>query len=301
LYKIWFSVFHAISAFCNAGFSILPENLGSPLIAGNNAFFCEISSLIILGGLGFPVLINVLSFVKLKTSALFRGKKVYIPFNLNSRLVLGTTALLIIGGTIFIAFFEWNNAFENLSVTEKITQAFFNSVTPRTAGFSSLPPSAFRIQTVLLVIILMWIGGGAQSTAGGIKVNTVALFFAGLISGAKRSDKIELSGRQLSNVSSIHAMAVILLSIVVIFSATIVISFMEPRIPVLNLFYEVVSAISTVGLSLDTTPMLSNGGKILIMILMFLGRIGVITVIWGIINEKKHATYSYPTENIIIN
>lgn len=301
LYKVWISVFHSISAFCNAGFSIFPENLGSPLLAGNNPFFIVISLLIVLGGLGFPVMINVLSFVWLKGVAAVRRKRVYLPFNLNSRLVLGMTFLLVFSGALLIALFEWNRAFSGLPVTDRIVQAVFTSVSPRTAGFSSIPVTGFTIQTTLLVIILMWIGGGAQSTAGGIKVNTLAVLFAGLAAGARRSDKIELAGRRISSISAIHALAVILLSITLIFASTIVILFMEPDLPPLNLFYEVVSAISTVGLSLDTTQLLGVDSKWLVMALMFVGRIGAMTVIWGMVKEKDRSLYAYPTENIIIN
>lgn len=147
----------------------------------------------------------------------------------------------------------------------------------------------------------MWIGGGAQSTAGGIKVNTLAVLFAGLAAGARRSDKIELAGRRISSISAIHALAVILLSITLIFASTILILFMEPDLPPLNLFYEVVSAISTVGLSLDTTQLLGGDTKWLVMALMFVGRIGAMTVIWGMVKEKDRSLYAYPTENIIIN
>lgn len=301
LYKIWFSVFHAISAFCNAGFSLFPENLGSPFLMGNNPFFIVISLLIILGGLGFPVLINVLSFVWLKGVAMLRRRRVYLPFNLNSRIVLGMTLLLVAGGTLAIAAFEWNRAFAGMPFADRVVQALFTSVSPRTAGFSSIPVTGFTIQTTLLVIILMWVGGGAQSTAGGIKVNTLAVLFAGLVAGARRTDKIELAGRRISGISVIHALAVILLSITVIFVFTVAILFLEPELPPLNLFYEVVSAVSTVGLSLDTTQLLGADSKWLVMSLMFIGRVGAITLIWGMMKEKDRSLYSYPTESIIIN
>ena len=170
-----------------------------------------------------------------------------------------------------------------------------------TAGFSSIPVTGFTIQTTLLVIMLMWVGGGAQSTAGGIKVNTLAVLFAGLVAGARRTDKIELAGRRISGISVIHALAVILLSITVIFVFTVAILFLEPELPPLNLFYEVVSAVSTVGLSLDTTQLLGADSKWLVMSLMFIGRVGAITLIWGMMKEKDRSLYSYPTESIIIN
>lgn len=300
-YKVWVSVFHSISAFCNAGFSLFPENLGSPLLAGNNPFFMIISLLVILGGLGFPVMINVLSYVWLKGVAAIRRKRVYLPFNLNSRIVLGMTFLLVAGGTLLVALFEWNRAFDGMPFADKLVQSVFTAVVPRTAGFSTLPVTGFTIQTTLLVIMLMWIGGGAQSTAGGLKVNTLAVLFAGLLAGARRTDKIELYGRRISAISAIHALAVILLSITVIFISTVAILFMEPDIPPLNLFYEVVSAVSTVGLSLDTTPLLGTHTRWLIIALMFVGRIGAMTIIWGMLKEKDRSLYSYPTENIIIN
>ncbi|MEG0519277.1 MAG: potassium transporter TrkG, partial [Bacteroidales bacterium] len=166
--ELFFSAFHAVSAFCNAGFSTLSGNLGNPMLMSNhNILFVVISFLVILGGIGFPILVNF-------KDILFR-KKTYRLLNLNTRIVLVTTICLLVGGTVLIALFEWNGAFSGMAVSNKIVQSFFNATCPRTAGFTSVDLTYMSMQTILIYTVLMWVGGAAQSTAGGIKVNAFAV------------------------------------------------------------------------------------------------------------------------------
>lgn len=308
--ELAFSVFHSISAFCNAGFSTLSGNLGNPMVmTGHNWLYIIISVLIILGGIGFPILVNfkdiILYYLKrfwkfLKTRKWDRHKMPHL-YNLNTKIVLIVTFLLLVGGTVAILLFEWNGAFATMPITDKITHAFFNSTCPRTAGFSSVDLTTFCTQTVLVYLLLMWIGGAAQSTAGGIKVNAFAVVVLNFMAVIRGTDRVEVLGRELSHDSIRRANAAVILSLGVLFISVFILSMWEPEISLIALTFECVSAISTVGSSLNVTPILADNSKLLISLLMFIGRVGLLTLMLGIIKQKKNNKYRYPSDNIIIN
>ena len=308
--ELAFSAFHSISAFCNAGFSTLPGNLGNPLLMkGHNPFYIYISLLIILGGIGFPILVNFKDIILYHMRRFWRflhtwewdGRRFYHLYNLNTRIVLIVTFLLLAVGTAGIAFFEWNASFAGMSVADKWTQAFFNAVCPRTAGFSSVDLAGLGVQTLLLYLILMWIGGGSQSTAGGIKVNAFAVVVLNLVAVLRGTERVEVFGRELAHDSIRRSNATVVMLFGVLFVSVFIISILEPGLSLLAITFECVSAISTVGSSLNATPLLGSDSKLLVALLMFVGRVGLITLMLGIIKQKKHTKYQYPSGQIIIN
>lgn len=308
--ELAFAVFHSVSAFCNAGFSTLPGNLGNPLMMNNhNLFYVLISVLVILGGIGFPILVNLkeIIFYRLKrmTQFLLRKNKVSAQsvqlYNLNTRIVVTMTFLLLAVGTLILLAFEWNHAFAGMSIAEKCTHAFFNAACPRTAGFSSVDFSLFGIQSILIYILLMWIGGGAQSTAGGIKVNAFAVVILNLAAVIRGSQRVEVHGRELAHDSIRRSNATVVMSLIILFVSIFLLSWLEPTLPLLSLTFEAVSALSTVGSSLNLTPLLQESSKLVIVVLMFVGRVGLITMMLGIVKQKKNTKYKYPSDNIIIN
>lgn len=308
--ELAFSTFHSISAFCNAGFSTLPGNLGNPLVmAGHNPFYIYISLLVIMGGIGFPILVNFKEIILYHLHRLWKflytwhwdERRFYHLYNLNTKIVLIVTFILLLLGTIGIALFEWNGAFAGMSVGEKYTQAFFNAVCPRTAGFSSVDLGGLGIQTVLIYIFLMWVGGSSQSTAGGIKVNAFSVVVLNLVAVLRGTERVEVFGRELSHDSIRRANATVVMSFGILFLFIFLISMLEPEISLLAIVFECVSALSTVGSSLNLTPLLGNNSKLLIALLMFVGRVGLITLMLGIIKQKKHTKYQYPSGQIIIN
>ena len=308
--ELAFSGFHAISAFCNAGFSTLPGNLGNPLVmTGHNPFYIYISLLIILGGIGFPILVN---FKDIALYHLRRGwrflrtwnwdrRSFYHLYNLNTRIVLIVTFLLLLFGTVGIAIFEWNASFAGMSVADKWTQAFFNASCPRTAGFSSVDLAGLTVQTLLIYLFLMWVGGAAQSTAGGVKVNAFAVVVLNLVAVLRGTERVEVFGRELSHDSIRRSNATVVMSFGVLFLFIFVISILEPGTSIMAITFECVSALSTVGSSLNLTPTLGSDSKLLVALLMFVGRVGLITLMLGIIKQKKHTKYRYPSGQIIIN
>lgn len=308
--ELAFSAFHSISAFCNAGFSTLPGNLGNPLLmSGHNPFYIYISLLIILGGIGFPILVNFKDIILYHIRRFWRflrtwewdGRRFYHLYNLNTRIVLIVTFLLLVVGTAGIALFEWNASFAGMSVADKWTQAFFNASCPRTAGFSSVDLAGLSMQTLLIYLILMWIGGGSQSTAGGIKVNAFAVVVLNLVAVLRGTERVEVFGRELSYDSIRRSNATVVMSFGVLFVFIFIISILEPKLSLLTVTFECVSAISTVGSSLNATPLLGSDSKLLVALLMFVGRVGLITLMLGIIKQKKHTKYQYPSGQIIIN
>lgn len=307
--SVFFACFHSISAFCNAGFSTLSGNLTNPMLAGHNLFFVAIAMLVIFGGIGFPIFANLIrvavyyihKVLKLLKGDLRSYQRIYHLFNLNTKIVLIMTAVLLVGGSLSIGFFEWNHAFAGMSVADKLTQSFFNSAIPRTAGFNTIPPGDFTLQTVLITMLLMWIGGGSQSTAGGIKVNAFAAAMINLIAIIKGKQRIEVMGRTLPVDSVRRANATILMSVLLLSSSIFLLTVFEPNIGLVPLAYEAISAISTVGLSLATTPLLGVDAKVVIIGLMFVGRIGLITIMLGLIKRSKPKRYELPDEDIIIN
>ena len=308
--ELAFSAFHSISAFCNAGFSTLPGNLGNPMVmTGHNSLYISVSLLIILGGIGFPILVNFKDIVLyhlrrfwkfVRTLKLDRHKKQHL-YNLNTKIVLIVTLLLLVLGTLAVAAFEWNGSFAGMSVADKWTQAFFNATCPRTAGFSSVDLTSLSVQTILIYIFLMWIGGAAQSTAGGVKVNAFAVVVLNLIAVLRGTERVEVFGRVLSHYSIRRSNATVVMSLGVLFLFIFVLSILEPKMSVMTLTFECVSALSTVGSSLNATPLLRDESKLLVALLMFVGRVGLITLMLGIVKQKKNTKYRYPSDDIIIN
>ena len=308
--ELAFAAFHSISAFCNAGFSTLPGNLGNAqIMTGHNPLYLYISLLVILGGIGYPILSNFKDILFYRTKRFYHylrnhrreGRSFYHLYDLNTRIVLYITAILLVTSTLGIAFFEWNHSFAGMSLADKWTQAFFQAVCPRTAGFCSVDLASLSIQSIFIYILLMWIGGAAQSTAGGIKVNAFAVVVLNLVAVLRGTDRVEVMGRELSTDSIRRSNATVVMSLTILFLSLFLMTILEPQRTILELTFECVSALSTVGSSLNITPLLSDGGKLLIIVLMFVGRVGLITLMLGIIPQKKKQKYQYPSGQIIIN
>ena len=305
-----FAAFHSISAFCNAGFSTLSENLGNPLVMQHhNLLYITISVLIILGGIGFPILVNFKHIAGYHLKRLFyfirTGKRdrqrIRHLYNLNTKIVLLTTLILLTGGTIAILLFEWNGAFAGMSMPDKWVQAFFNATCPRTAGFTSIGLTSFSLQSLLLMLLLMFIGGAAQSTAGGVKVNAFAAAVFSLFAVIRGKNRVEVFRRQLSVDSIRRSNATLVMYLMILFLGVFVLSVLEPHASLLALVFECTSALSTVGSSLGLTPALGEAGKLFVSLLMFIGRVGVITIVLGFVPPQKHTKYKYPDDNLIIN
>lgn len=308
--ELYFAAFHSISAFCNAGFSTLPGGMGNDVVMHGHSFlYIVLSLLIVFGGIGFPILVNVMHtvsyYIRYVWARIFFRRRRFVKqihlYNLNTKIVLFMTVGLLLIGTSGILLFEWNNAICGMDTSDKIVHAFFNSVCPRTAGFASVGLTGFSTQTLLLMIVLMMIGGGTQSTAGGVKINVFAVILTNLLAVLRGVERTYILHREISSGSVKRSNAALILYLIIIFAAIFMMSIIEPQASAMALVFECVSALSTVGSSLDLTPTLSNAGKFLIIVLMFVGRVGVFTLVSGLIRQEKKKNYKYPSDNIIIN
>ena len=309
-HELFFSVFHAVSAFCNGGFSNYQDGMSAPvLMEGHSCLYIILALLIIFGGIGYPVLVNLKAAVSRHAKVLWkwinghRYASLNIPnlFDLNTKIVLRTTTLLIVIGTVLIAFFEWNNTFAGMPIHEKLTQAFFNAVSPRTAGFVSVNLNHMCIQSVFIYTVLMWIGGASQSTAGGVKVNAFAVAFLNIRAIIHGTTRVEFAGRELSSDSIRRANAAVFVSLIVLGIFIFLITLTEPNQPLKAIVFECVSAFATVGSSLGITSELQEASKLLIVALMFLGRVGVVTLVQGLLKQYKNQNYKLPQDNITIS
>ena len=294
-HELFFSVFHAVSAFCNGGFSNYQDGVGaSVLMEGHCWLYIILALLIILGGIGYPVLVNL----KMAVTKYKKGRHL---FDLNTKIVLRTTMMLIVSGTALLAFFEWNNTFAGMPIREKLTQAFFNAVSPRTAGFISVDLNSMCIQSIFIYTLLMWIGGASQSTAGGVKVNAFAVAFLNIRAIIHGTTRVEFAGRELSTDSIRRANAAVFVSIILLSVFVFLVTLTEPDLPLKAIVFECVSAFATVGSSLGITSSLQDTSKVLLVVLMFIGRVGLVTMAQGLLKQYKNQNYKLPQDNITIS
>lgn len=310
--RLFFSIFHSISAFCNAGFSTLSAGLYDPIVRHSYTVQLVICFLIILGGLGYNIVFNlseyVLEKVRRARKRLFLKESEYRRkvriVKLNSKIVVYTTVILLVFGTIFFFFSERTNILaEHGTWWGKLVTAFFGSVTPRTAGFNTFDVGSMQVSTIMVMLLLMWIGASPGSTGGGIKTSTFAIATLVIFSTAKGKDRLELANRVVSNYSLRRAFSIINLSLIFIGLGVFFISSFESegKAEFLPIAFECFSAYSTVGLSMNLTPLLTEESRIVLIFLMFIGRVGAINLLIGILTQIDAQHLRYPEEDILIN
>ncbi len=284
---VWISIFISISAFCNAGFDVLGkvcgDQFGSLTAFAENAFVClPIMALIVIGGIGFMVLIDI-------GDRAFRKKRKLTP---HTKMVLIITAVLIIFGWAAFMATEWNGVLKDKSVGGKILTALFQSVTPRTAGFETVSQAALTPVSYMLTLILMFIGASPSSTGGGVKTTTLAVLMLTGIRTLQGERDVNLGKTKINPNVIKRAITIIMLAILIIMINTILILIFEQNnhnqmANVENILFEVTSAFSTVGLTMGITPKLSVASKLLLCLTMFIGRVGTLTIGFSIAKRKK--------------
>ena len=276
-------VFTSVSAFCNAGLFLGSQNLVP--YAGESLLLLIVATEIILGGIAPAV-----SYTILKK----RSGKTMPPI---CKLVLSTTAFLLLTGTFSLLLFEWNGVLNDFSLWDKLVNAFFQSATLRTAGFSSVNISAIGMPSYMLILILMFIGGSPGGTAGGIKTTTAAVLYHVFRTALHNEEHVVIYQRRISSQTIIHAVAVTIAAVVILFAVVLVLTATQ-TLPTDDLLFEAVSALGTVGVSLGITDKLDSVGRIIIIIAMFIGRIGPLTL-FMLLQERRLAKQpGYPQINI---
>lgn len=290
---LYYSLFHSISAFCNAGFSLFSDSLAG--FRGRADVVLAFAVLIIIGGLGFIALSNLFrNFL-----GRLRRDKPGPRLNLHTKIVLITSGILLVAGTLAFYAFEFSDSMEGFTEGEKLLSAFFSSVTARTAGFSTLNMGAIAVPSALIVILLMFIGASSGGTGGGIKTNTFAVLVSTLRSMLRARQDVEVFNRAIPRDIVTKAICVVLLSLGLVFVTSLLVSTYE-RVGFTSVLFETVSAFGTVGLSRGLTQGLTAPSKVAIIITMFLGRIGPLTLGLALSRRVHEQTYRYPAERVMI-
>lgn len=295
---VYYSVWHAISAFCNAGFDLMGSVGGKSLSAytADPLVSLTICSLIILGGLGFVVWSDV---VDCKCNV----KK----FQLNTKVLLFVTLILLVVSTSLYLWFEWNNpTYANFNFGEKLLASFFNAVTMRTAGFYTTPPETLSESSYLLSLSLMFVGGGSGSTAGGLRVGTFAVIIMGMIAVFRGRRDIVMGKKRIEHSLLSQALAIFATFLIVVVFASTIICAIEPDLSARSILFECMSALTTTGLSMgletgvSVTSSLGTGAKIIVILLMYAGRIGVLTLALSLGGTPKVGEVRKPVDSVLI-
>ncbi|MGM0608447.1 MAG: TrkH family potassium uptake protein [Candidatus Muiribacteriota bacterium] len=290
---IFHSIFQSVSAFCNAGFSTFSDSL----MGFQSSIFLNfvISILIIMGGLGFFIIIELTKCFKKKLSKNDKAKRLSVQ----AKIVIFSTVFLIIVGTVLIFLMEYNNVLYEKNHKTKVLASLFQSITTRTAGFNTIDISGLGRGTLLVLVIFMFIGGGSGGTAGGIKITTMFIFIKNVISVIKNEDEVFVFKRKIPLNIVNKATGIFYISVSVNFLAIIVLSITE-SFELSAIIFETVSAFGTVGLSTGITPYLSEFGKFVIILLMFVGRLGPLTLAIALSGKPAKKYFSYPEEKVTI-
>ena len=285
------SIFHSVSAFCNAGFDLMgiKEPFSSLTSYSDDYLICiTLIILIIIGGVGFLVWDDVINH-----------KFHFQKYSLHSKLVFATNFILFVGGALLFMIFEDKNSFEGVPIWEKVLKGFFLSVTPRNAGFTIVDYSHISQGGEMLTDLLMFIGAGSASTGGGIKVTTVAVLFVFTLAAARNNTHPQVFKRSIPTETLKQSVAILIIYIIAVFTATAIICTVD-KFPITDTIFETISAISTSGLSKGLTTELSGISKIIIIALMFGGRVGGLTLVLTLAEKKVNAPIDRPTENVIV-
>lgn len=289
---LWFGLFHAVSAYCNAGFDIIGNFQNMMPYNESIIINVTIMSLIIIGGIGFVVQSEVYKYRDIK------------KFSLHTKVVLLTTVILILSGAFLFFVLEYNNpgTMKPLSIKGKILSSFFASVTPRTAGFNTIDTTKMTLASKVITIILMYIGASPGSTGGGVKTTTFAVLVMTVVAVVKGREDTELMGKRVPKEVVYRALSIITISIGLIVLDVILLSFTQKGADLVEVLYESVSAFGTVGLSLNFSPKLTSIGRVIILLTMYIGRVGPLTLAFAFAQKqlKNNTLVKYPEERLLI-
>lgn len=292
--NLFLSVFHAISAFNNAGLSIIEGGMTSPLFRHDQYVQYITGFLIILGGIGF-ITINDVFYTVIHNP---HKKPFWIRIQVMSRIILKMSLILIIVGTFAFFIFEFNNVSQGTSLSDRISTAFFSTISCRTAGFSVVDTNLLSTPTIIVFLLLMLIGGAPSSTAGGIKITTFYILIKSALSTIRGKKEVSICNRAIPFSLVDRAYAVVLFSLTIIFLGSLIISYSDPQCTFKDIIFEIISALGTVGLSMGITTSLSFVGKFTLILIMFVGRITILTIAISVVRKAMYTNYSLAKTNL---
>ena len=294
--QFFYSLFHSISAFNNAGFSLFSDGLHEHLVQNSHSMHMVLAGLIFLGAVGFPVIEDLFNFERIKKSI----KNPLVGLKLSTQISLYTSLILIAFGMLMFYFLEQENTLNGMKLGGQLITSFFQSITARTAGFNTVDFSIIGTPMLLIFIFLMFIGASPGSTGGGIKTSTFTLIIYSAINTIRGKKKIEIGKRTISPELLHKAFSIFLFSASSIFAAIFVLSISDGEKGIMPIAFEIVSAFSTVGLSTGITADLTFLGKTVIMICMFIGRIGTLTLAFALSSKQRSLNYEYPKAHLTV-
>ena len=294
--KLFFSAFHAVSAFCNAGFSLFTNGLYEEVVRSNYILHLVIAISLILGAIGFSPIRDIFSPRRLRD----RLEHPWKDWMLSTRIAFNVSVVLLVIGTTLIFLLEQHNTLSEKNLTEALISSFFQSATTRTAGFNTVDIGQLAAPTLVVMMILMFIGGASASTAGGIKTSTFYLILMSVIAVSQGRSRVLLGKRYIPTDTLFKALSIFFYAIAINALGVLLLSVTEKDASMLALLFEQVSAFGTVGLSTGITGSLSSAGKIVIIISMFLGRVGILTFAIALSTRIQNENYKLPTANIMV-
>ena len=295
-YGVWSAIFHSVNAFNNAGFSLYTDNLigyvTSPIIN------FTVGGLIIFGGIGYQVIMEMYLWLRDR----FNKSPICTVFSLNFKVVTTTTAVLLILGTLAFLVLEYNNpaTFGPLNFPQKVMAAWFQSVTPRTAGFNTIEIGQMSEAGLFLTIALMFIGASPGSTGGGIKTTTFRILFCCSTAVLEGQEEVECYQRQIPPALILKTISVVFGSLLVAFTSAILIEVTNPQVEFIEALFEAVSAFGTVGLSTGITAKISAIGKLIVIATMYIGRVGVLFLMSAVLGDPKPRSFKYAEESLLV-
>ncbi|GAB2498352.1 Ktr system potassium uptake protein B [Corynebacterium atrinae] len=291
--SLWEGLFHAISSFNNAGFALYTDNVIG--FAADAWVLLPLAFSLMVGGLGFPVLLEAYRRTRGRLLG-FHPRR----WSLTARFTFVGTLFLTLSGTVLFAVAEWRGAFAHLDSAEKILNAFFASVSPRTAGFNAVDYADFHPSTLLGTDFLMFIGGGSGGTAGGVKITTAAVLLAAIIAEVMGRDSVSVHGRSIEGRIIRQALAVLTAAVGMVALSTMAILFIAPQFTSDQILFDVVSAFATVGLSTGITPNLPAPAQLILIVLMYAGRVGPLVLASALAGRSRPRQFEYPVERPFI-
>ena len=294
--KFFYSIFHSISAFNNAGFSLMTNGLYEEMVQNAYLLHIVIGILIFFGGLGFPVISDIWGLRRMRE----RIQQPWKTYSIATKIAVYSSIALLVFGAVAFFFIEKNNTLEEMNFGERVISSIFQSITTRTAGFNTVDIGSLAIPTLIMFIFLMFIGASSGSTGGGIKTSTFAAIFLASYATIRGKKNVELFKHTISQETLGRAYSIFLFSATFIFFSVLLLTIFEPQFDILALVFEEVSAFATAGLSTGITSELGVPGKIIIMVSMFVGRVGTLTLAFALSSRIGSTEYKYPNANLIV-
>jgi len=291
---IYYGIWHSISAFCNAGFDLLGNFTSVTVVNDNKVILLTLANLINIGGLGYLVWRELLSTLS--------KKKKLKNISLHAKVVVTISLIMVIGGTLAFLVLEWNNpaTMKDMTFGNKLVNSYFSTTTPRTAGFNSISNSEMSPGSKLITMAYMFIGGSPGGTAGGVKTTTFGIIIFTLIAVLKGRTDVEIYKKKLSQSTVYKAIAIFFLGLTIVVIGVVILSMNELSATFEEIVYEVLSAFGTVGLTMGITPGLQSISKVTLILIMYMGRVGPLTVMLAISNKQEKINIKYPEGKLLI-